>query len=740
MSTRNTLSLAIAAALLSTAPALHAQDAAGKSGVLEEITVTAERREASIQDVPMSITALSGEALAKAGIQNTQDLVNLTPGLIVQRSVVGKISIRGVGNENYTIAGDPGVAVHTDGLYVARASAGLFDLFDVNRVEVLRGPQGTLYGRNATGGVINIVPNLPEAETSGYLKTEIGNYNKRRVEGAVGGALGDSGFTGRVAMLRGLRDGYTTNNFPGASSRDLDELDNQDLWAYRAQLAFDGGGSFRARLSTEYLHDDSNLPPYKYLNQPTALPNENYLLGDLRNVSQGYELAIPGASRDVGSNGDVFKTFQRGTALHLEWDLGDLTLKSITGIRNTEFNWVNDGDGADVFYVNYIQQDDTDQISQEIQLASSADQRLSWIIGAFAFEEEGDSYIALPFTFGFDLPFYIEIDGEAKTEAVAVFGELKYAVTDNLDVTVGARYNKEDRSTNYIYDINFGSLFRQVVDDDDSFNAVTPRLVVDYQMSDDMSLYASVTRGFKSGGFNLLAVQPGFKEEKVWSYEAGIKSELADGRVRLNGNVFYMDYTDMQVGQIVNLSSVLTNAGESRLYGAEIELTAIPVDALELGATVAYLNTEYKDFCTGDPTRPTAPVSPGCTTADPIQLKGNELPRAPEWAVTAAATYTIEMGDGGSVALHADARYQADTYFTQFNRPLISQDAYTVVNARITWTDAEEQFNVGAWANNLFDKDYFTEVLESGAFNPQLVGQAYVAPPRTYGVSVGYNF
>jgi iron complex outermembrane receptor protein len=255
-----------------------------------------------------------------------------------------------------------------------------------------------------------------------------------------------------------------------------------------------------------------------------------------------------------------------------------------------------------------------------------------------------------------------------------------------------------------------------------------------------MSLYASVTRGFKSGGFNLLAVQPGFKEEQVWSYEAGLKSELADGRVRLNGNVFYMDYTDMQVGQIVNLSSVLTNAGESRLYGAEIELTAIPVDALELGATVAYLNTEYQDFCTGDPTQPKAPISPGCTAADPIQLKGNELPRAPEWAITAAATYTIEMGDGGSVALHADARYQADTYFTQFNRPLISQDAYTVVNARITWTDAEEQFNVGAWANNLFDKDYFTEVLESGAFNPQLVGQAYVAPPRTYGVSVGYNF
>ena len=736
---RNTLSIAIAAALLGTAVTAGAAEG-GRSGVLEEITVTAERREASIQDVPMSITALSGESLTKAGIQNTQDLVNLTPGLIVQRSVVGKISIRGVGNENYTIAGDPGVAVHTDGIYVARASAGLFDLFDIGRVEVLRGPQGTLYGRNATGGVINIVPTAPSEETSGYLRAELGNYNKRRYEAAVGGALGDSGFTGRVALMGAWRDGYTTNIFPGADTRDLDELDNQDLWAYRAQLAWDGGGIFRARFSTEYLHDNSNLPPYKYINQPAALPNENYLLGKDRTVSQGYETQVPGALRDVGSDEDVFKTFQRGHALHLDWDLGGMTLKSITGYRETEFNWVNDGDGADVFYVNYDQQDDSEQFSQEIQLASDTDGDLSWILGAFYFEEEGDSWIALPFTFGFGLPFYIEIDGGAETEATAVFGEVKYAISDALTVTVGARYTNEDRSTDYVYDINFGNLFRRVVDDDDSFSAATPRLVLDYRVSDDVSLYASATRGFKSGGFNMLAVQPGFKEEKVWNFEAGVKSELADGRVRLNGNVFYMDYTDMQVGQIVNLSSVLTNAGESRIYGAELELAALPVEQLELGATVAYLNTEYEDFCTGDPTKPLAPIDAGCTAADPIQLKGNELPRAPELAVTASATWTIPMADGSDLALRADARYQSDTYFTQFNRPLVSQDSYTVVNARLTWTSANDGFSFGVWANNLFDEDYYTEVLESGAFNPQLVAQGYVAPPRTYGVSTEYRF
>jgi iron complex outermembrane recepter protein len=721
-----------------------AQEAAEEADT-SEIIVTAQRKSESVQDVPISITALTGEALSKAGIQDTENLVTLTPGLLVQRSVVGKISIRGVGNENYTIAGDPGVAVHSDGVYVARAAAGLFDLYDVNRVEVLRGPQGTLYGRNATGGVINVIPYTPTDEYEGSVTAEYGNYDAFRITGMVNAAVSPT-FGIRISVLSNQRDGFTRNTNAGAAARGFGSLDSKDVFAIRAQAASLGDGPFKARLAFEYMNDDSNLPAYKYLNRPTALPNSDFGGGaaaftkpNLRVVNQAFELNIPGYTRGVGGDSDVFKTTQGSLALHMSYDFGSVSLSSISGYRRTKFNWLNDGDGSDTFYVNYIQQDSSKQYSQEIQLSGGGD-TLDWIVGGFYFKETGSSFIALPFTFGANLPFYIAIDGTAKTKAFAGFGELNWKATDRLKVTLGARYSDEKREAAYVYDINFGSLFRRTPNDSDKFNAFTPRLVVNYEATDDINVYASATRGFKSGGFNLLAVQPGFSPEKVWSYELGFKSKFGAGKGTFNANIFYADYKDIQVGQIVNLSSVLTNAAAATLKGAEVEVNYRPVPALDLGATLAYLDAKYDKFCTGDPTQPTAPVSVGCTAANPIDLGGNRFPRAPELTLSGTIGYTADLGGSGSLGLRADARYQSKTFFTQFNRPEISQKAYTIVNSRITWTSESEKFTIGAYVNNLFDKTYFSEVLESGAFNPQLVAQAYVAPPRTYGITAGVKF
>ncbi len=723
------------------APARTAKAVADDNEV-PEILVTADRRSASIQDVPISITALSGDTLRAAGIQSTEQLSTLTPGLLVQRSVVGKISIRGVGNENYTIAGDPGIAVHSDGVYVARASAGLFDLFDISRVEVLRGPQGTLYGRNATGGVINVIPNAPSDKLEGRVAAEYGNYNNIRIEAMINAPLG-SGFSLRLAGMGNWRDGFTANTFPGAKARGFDELDTKDVFALRGQLAYDDGGPFTARLSVEHLDDRSNLPAYKYLNRPDALPTADFGgfgSNDLRTVNQGFESAIPGASRGVGADSEFFRTKQTGIALHMAYDFGPVQLSSISGYRKTKFNWFNDGDGSDVFYVNYIQQDNNEQYSQELTLGSNQDQALSWLVGGYYFKETGDSFIALPFTFGANLPFFIEVGGTARTEAVAGFGELRWQATDKLKLTVGARYNHEDRSTAYRYEINFGAPFVRNVVDDASFNAFTPRFVINYEATDTVNLYASATRGFKSGGFNLLAVQPGFDPETLWAYEAGVKAQTDDRRLTVNGNVFYYDYKNMQVGQIVNLQSVLTNAAKSRLYGAELEVAARPIDGLDLGFTAAWLNAKYQEFCTGDPTQPAAPVSPGCSAANPVDLSGNTLPRAPEWTLTGTAAYTADLGNSGDLNLRTDLRYQSEIFFTQFNRPQIAQPGYLTINAAITWTSDNDRFSVGAYVNNLTDKTYFTEVLESGAFNPQLVAQAYVAPPRTYGLRAAVKF
>ena len=722
-----------------------AQSATEESIGASEIVVTAQRREESLQDVPISITALTGDALASAGIQDTERLSNLTPGLLVQRSVVGKISIRGVGNENYTIAGDPGVAVHSDGIYVARAAAGLFDLFDVNRVEVLRGPQGTLYGRNATGGVINVIPNAPDDEYAGRIAAEYGNYNAFRIEGMVNAPISEMvGF--RFSALGNFRSGFTKNTNVAAKAAGFGRLDSKDVFAIRAQVGSLGSGPFQARLLFEHINDNSNLPAYKYLNRPAALPTSDFgsgasafTSGALRTVNQGFELNLPGTTRSVGSNGDVFKTLQTGLALHMSYDFGNVTLSSISGFRDTKFNWLNDGDGADIFYVNYIQQDATKQYSQEIQL-SGGGKTIEWLLGGFYFKETGSSFIALPFPFGANLPFYITIDGTARTKALAGFGELRWNATDRLKVTLGARYSDEKRAAQYRYEINFGAPFVANPDLRAKFNAFTPRLVVNYEATDNVNVYASATRGFKSGGFNLLAIQPGFAPEKVWSYELGFKSKFAGGRGTLNANVFYADYKDIQVGQIINLQSVLTNAAAATLKGAEVELAFRPTKGFDVGATLAYLDATYDKFCTGDPTQPAAPISVGCSAANPIDLKGNRFPRAPKLTLSGTAGYTADLGGSGSLAFRGDIRYQSNTFFTQFNRPLISQKAYTLVNGRVTWTSHNDKFSIGAFVNNVFDKTYFTEVLESGAFNPQLVAQGYVAPPRTYGLTASVNF
>jgi iron complex outermembrane recepter protein len=732
-------------AIASAQPAF-AQDATTDEQVgSSEIVVTAQRREESLRDVPISITALSGNTLAAAGIQDTERLSNLTPGLLVQRSVVGKISIRGVGNENYTISGDPGVAVHSDGIYVARAAAGLFDLFDVSRVEVLRGPQGTLYGRNATGGVINVIPNAPDEEYAGRVAAEYGNYDAFRIEGMVNAALSDT-IGLRISALSSTRDGFTKNTNAAAAARGFDRLDSKDVFAIRGQVGSLGGGPFKARLLFEYMNDDSNLPAYKYLNRPTALPTSDFGGGTaaftkrfLRTVNQGFELNLPGTTRSVGGDADVFKTLQTGLALHMSYDFGGVTLSSISGFRDTKFNWLNDGDGADIFYVNYIQQDATKQYSQELQLSGGGG-ALEWMLGAYYFKETGSSFIALPFPFGANLPFYITIDGTARTKALAAFGELRWKATDRLKMTLGARYSDEKRAAKYRYEINFGAPFVANPDLNAKFNALTPRLVINYEATDDVNVYASATRGFKSGGFNLLAIQPGFAPEKVWSYEAGVKTRFAGGDGKLNANVFYADYKDIQVGQIVNLQSVLTNAAAATLKGAEVEVAYKPAGGFDVGATLAYLDAKYDKFCTGDPTQPAAPISAGCTAANPIDLKGNQFPRAPKLTLSGTVGYQADLGNSGDLAFRLDARYQSRTFFTQFNRPLIAQKAYTIVNGRVTWTSDSETFSVGAFVNNVFDKTYFTEILESGAFNPQLVAQGYVAPPRTYGVTASVNF
>jgi len=743
--------LAVAGALaLASLQAARAQET---GAALEEIIVTAEKRESSVQNIPISIAAFSGEELAKSGIDGTAALANYTPGLTVQKEVIGKVVIRGVGTENYTVGSDPGVAIHKDGVYIARSSVAIFDFFDTSRVEVLRGPQGTLYGRNATGGVINIISNEPTSEFEGYAKIEAGNYSKFRFEAAASGPIAGDLAEGRISAVYAQRAGFTKNLYPGARARDVYQLDNQDLFGLRGQLNFHLSDNVDLLLQGEWLRDDSLPPAFKYFDTSKAYwfnlfgPDKD--LKDLRQVSQGFETAIPGSSRTVPSVG---KADQDAYLARLTWDLGTMKFTSLTGYRDIDFSWINDGDGFDTFFVTYFQTDNSKQFTQEFQLASTTDSKLEWLVGAYYLNEEAKTFTGIPFIIGSPNDFILW-DGKSNTDAYAVYGQATYAFTDKLRVTAGVRYNKDEKKGDLVYNL-FGGLLEpdvtlgappgtkwsDILNKD--WDAMTGKLSLDYHFNDDILGYISASRGYKSGGFNLLAAQAPYDPEYLWAYEAGVKTKFADGRVIANLGAFLYDYSDMQVGKVVNLSATVVNAAKATIAGFEAEVRALVTDEIEVNAGVSVLDTKYDEFITEDPAWP---GDGGCgkQVAAPrtISLKGCELPRAPKFQGVFGVNWTHPLSSGAEFGIRADYAYRDKQYFTQFNREIVSQDGYGLLGVRATYTAPQGHWYVTGYGDNLTDEEYFVTVLESGVAAPgTVVPQAVVGAPRTYGVILGVKF
>jgi iron complex outermembrane recepter protein len=753
-------------------PPLLAQDTPEESGGLQEVVITAEKREGTVQDTPISIAAFSGDDLASGGVVSTEQLTAVTPGLVVQREVIGKVVIRGIGTENFTVGSDPGVAIHQDGVYLARSSTSVFEFFDTQRIEVLRGPQGTLYGRNATGGVLNIISNKPDDEFGGYAKLDIGNYSKRRLEGALNVPFSDSA-AGRLSVLYAERDGFTKNLFPGAAARGIDELDNQDMWAARGQLRFDLGESVELLVQADISRDDANPSAFKYFDTSNAFwfnPMSDRTLPNLREVSQGYEQNISGTTRTAP---ELWKADTSGGNIKLTWDLGFGEFVSQTAYRKTEFAWLNDGDGFDQFFVTYFQDDDSEQISQEFQLSSTGDGRLDWIIGAFYLDEQSTTFSGLAFELGVPPPAIngILIDGESNTQSYSIFAQGTYDFTDRLRGTIGLRYTNDKKDGDLVYyslfnlfATNFQNPFspppagfatwRDALDE--SWSALTPKVGLDFDFTDNVMGYVSATRGFKSGGFNLLAAQPPYDPEFLWSYEVGLKTKSADGKLIANFGAFFYDYTDLQVGKIVRLQDVVTNAAKATVKGLEAEIRYAATDVLEFNLGLAWLDSEYDEFCATDPVL-LLPTNQAARQAiqgrcfgdldepNAITLDGNELRRAPNFTgnVGIALNQPVE---NGRILARVDYAYKSSQFFTQFNRPIVGQEGYGLLNLRFGYAGANDKWSVTAYADNLLDETYFSTVLESGVAaaqpdpNDGVVPQAVLGAPRTYGVSIKYEF
>ena len=729
--------LCLKAALLASlsAPSLVlAQSGETGAAQLADIVITAERRTTSLQDTPLSVSAITAESLADANVTDTESLSYSVPGLVLQRDVVGKAVIRGIGTENFTVGGDPGVATYVDGAYIARSSTAIFDFFDVERVEVLRGPQGTLYGRNATGGVINVISRAPSQDPEAYVNATYGNYDAMRLEGAISGPVTE-GIRVRLAGLYHNRDGFTDNIFPGLEARGLDELDTKDLWALRGRIDFDLGEAVTLELIGDIYRDDSNPPAFWYTDDTLPWQGPNSVFPrDLRTVSQGFETDTPGFAPGELEVGQAGRQDQTGVTARLTWDAGPVIVTSTTAYRDIKFEWINDGDGLSDFVVVYFQRDYSEQFTQDIQIASNTDGPLQWIVGGFYLNEDAEGIYAIPLG-GFSTILY---DGTNETEAFGVFAEGTYTIGD-LSITAGLRYSDETKDATLLYRFPF-IVELPLQEQSADFSAVTPRLVIDYQIADDAMVYASVTRGFKSGGFSLLD-NPinAFDQETIWAYEAGFKSRLLDRRLQLNGAAFFYDYKDQQLSQVTNLATQTTNAGSSTIWGFELEWDALISDQIRMTGNLAYLNTEFDEFCTVDTRNPALPIDvQNC--GDTPNLAGNELPRSPDFTANMAITYSDSISEALDGFLRLEWQYSSSQFFSVFNRDNISQESFSLFNASAGISDAAGRWSVKAWVRNLTDEEYFSNLFESGVVDTVAIPQGFVAPPRTYGLTVGFSY
>lgn len=705
----------------------QAQGGAGTSEAgLEEVVVTAQRRSENIQTVPIAISALSGAMLTERGLTNLQDISSTVPSVNIQnRRAGGVVTIRGIGFEVATAGADPAVAVHTDGVYVARPAASLSNFYDVERLEIARGPQGTLYGRNATGGAVNIITRKPTQEFEGYVDASFGKYEAVTLEGALSGRLGSDRVSGRLSFKRDSHDGY------GESVTTGREINDWNSWAVRAQLLVQATENLSILFSGDYFRQDDNA--FTPTHFGTAAPCVTTPPGRRCGTAYGGIGLID--DQDVSYDFDTINQRDfRGVGMTVEWDAGPVTIRSITGFRKSSYHWETDGDGT-TFDIGFVgRQEAAEQISEELQVIGETD-KLKWLVGAYYFDEDNNAlgYADIP------VPDFrtliIRQFGVLETEAWAVFGQATYSLSDRWALTIGGRYSSEDKAIVAESSQQLpGVIPPPRPTREASWSKFTPKATLDYTFAEGKLLYVSAQQGFKSGGFAAGALTPPFNPEEVWSYELGLKATWLDGKLRTNLAAFHYEYKDLQVGFVQNVPggaviTVVTNAAKAKNDGFEAEIIARPTDALTLELNASFQDARFDEYLTVDPNRPALGV---------LDLSGNTLAQAPDFTGFLAVQYDIPVGTG-RWSLRGEYSYTGEVYFDAYNRDgLMSQDAYGLVNAYLTY-DSGGPWRVSAFARNLGDEEYRTGSAIAGAIWGSNV-LSISGTPRTYGVRATYSF
>lgn len=736
------------------------------TGLIEEIIVTAQRREENLQETPVSVTAFTADAIVDLGFRQSVDITAQTPNFSVGYpngdTGVPAPFIRGVGLNDFGVLNQGPIAAYMDETYISSNAAQIFQLLDVERVEVLRGPQGTLYGRNATGGAVNFVSQKPTREWDGWLRAGYGSWDQTKFEGAVGGPLGER-MAFRAAALKNDSDGWMKNRFTGNDQQGVDEL------AWRVLLQADPTDDLSLLLNGHGGRTRSDSVQYRQLGVWDAGGNPCELAAiragqcvDIFGYSEeipyttfdGVDVpAVPGYKEGNYDFESTNETDFWGVSLTIDWNVGDYAIKSITSYDDIEDFRPEETDASPNDSLTGELAVDQETFSQELRVSWQGD-RWSWIGGAYYLNDEATDNTAFdilrllrPLFIGDDVNcsappgnptgfcpeefvFKSKSGTEQEITSVALFFDTAIDLTDSLKLSAGLRYTDEEikHKSFFFYDepaAGNPALPGYPSDEKNDFDNLSGRLVLDYQVNDALMLYGGVTTGFKAGGIQSTSdgVAP-YDEEKLISYEAGFKSTLAGGRMRFNGSAFYYDYSDLQVFAFVIVDgigfSTISNAADAEIYGAEFEVQWLPVDNLLVNLGLGLLSTEYQDFVipSGD-------------------YSGNEITMAPEVNFNGLVQYDIPLGGLGTLTLQTDFSYQDDVWFDALNNPLLSEDGYWLWNARASWVSPDERWEVAAYGRNLGDEEYMVYAFDLSffGFNEEMIGT-----PRGYALEVTYSF
>ncbi len=679
------------------------------AATIEEVVVTGLRRSETVLETPASITALGMEELSDKGITDIRDIQYLVPSLqfgefLGQRQV----AIRGIGQ----FADAPGVMISVDGVIQSVGSSAGLSQLDLERVEVLRGPQGTLYGRNSTGGAVNYITAKPTDELEGYVRAGFAEFDHATVEGVISGPLGDSVRFRLAANHLDAGEGWIENLQPGED--DLMQGNKSNL---RLTIEADLTDDLSATLSHGRSEQDGIWDHH-------AMAVSHFDLG----VASG----LPALDTQTNPPSAVqftlepWKMYSRGpvatdreyesTSLTLEWDVGDISIKSITAQQDFDNYFFTSADATSIGLFQRMADGETETFTQEITV-SGVSGDVEWVTGLYYMDDERATFSFFDFPIPALIPLPVPIQLDIKepyynTESRSAFLDFTWAVSDRIRLGAGMRRTEEEKEEGHTFTIlaQFPGgppvpivercgpdLFEQEFDESEN----TIRASVEYDLNDSSMAYVSYSEGFKVGGVNASDCSPPWNPETVDAYEIGYKASFGDGSSNLRMALFHYDYSDFQVNQVIGIQGFVANAGDAEIDGLELEYTNSLNENWSLNAAVTLLDHEYGTFLNTDT------LNAGLGVQD---NKGNPLSYAPDTSTNVGISYNTLLSGGGSLSASLDASYRSRVYYREFDNKDDSTDPYTIMNLNVNWNSSDDMWGVRLFVRNLTDEDYITNI------------------------------